>query len=67
DGWWMYEDADLRIPGSPGIDSSTWRRVLAEEGFERFASPQHPAEMLTMSSTPIASTFVQPRVGGDLA
>lgn len=40
---------------------------LKERGLERFASPQHPAEMLTMSSTPIASTFVQPRVGGDLA
>ncbi|WP_089340441.1 FdhF/YdeP family oxidoreductase [Burkholderia singularis] len=40
---------------------------LRERGLERFASPQHPAEMLTMSSTPIASMFVQPSIGGDFA
>lgn len=40
---------------------------LRERGLERFASPQHPVEMLTMGSTPIASTFIQPRLGGDFA
>jgi molybdopterin-dependent oxidoreductase alpha subunit len=40
---------------------------LRERGLERFASPQHPLEMLTMSSTPISSMFVQPRLGGDFA
>jgi molybdopterin-dependent oxidoreductase alpha subunit len=40
---------------------------LKERGLERFTSPQHPVEMLTMSSTKIASTFVQPKVGGDFA
>jgi len=40
---------------------------LRERGLERFASPQDPLEMLTLSSTRIASTFIQPKVGGDLA
>ncbi|MYM67870.1 FdhF/YdeP family oxidoreductase [Pseudoduganella sp. FT55W] len=40
---------------------------LRERGLERFTSPQHPVEMLTMSSTPISSMFVQPKLGGDLA
>ncbi|OBU85817.1 FdhF/YdeP family oxidoreductase [Chromobacterium subtsugae] len=40
---------------------------LRERGLERFASPQHPIEMITMGSTPIASTFIQPRLGGDFA
>jgi molybdopterin-dependent oxidoreductase alpha subunit len=40
---------------------------LRERGLERFTSPQHPIEMLTMSSTPISSLFVQPKLGGDLA
>ncbi|WP_118185650.1 FdhF/YdeP family oxidoreductase [Paraburkholderia phosphatilytica] len=40
---------------------------LKERGLERFASPQHPVEMLTMSSTKIASTFIRPTVGGDFA
>jgi molybdopterin-dependent oxidoreductase alpha subunit len=40
---------------------------LRERGLERFTSPQHPIEMLTLSSTPISSMFVQPRLGGDFA
>jgi molybdopterin-dependent oxidoreductase alpha subunit len=40
---------------------------LRERGLERFASPQHPIEMLTLSSTKIASTFIRPKVGGDFA
>src|SRR5216684_2505206 len=40
---------------------------LRERGLERFTSPQHPAEMLTLSSTPIASTYYLVKVGGDIA
>jgi molybdopterin-dependent oxidoreductase alpha subunit len=40
---------------------------LRERGLERFTSPQHPVEMLTMSSTPISSMFIQPKLSGDLA
>ncbi|MES2024276.1 MAG: FdhF/YdeP family oxidoreductase [Pseudomonadota bacterium] len=40
---------------------------LRERGLERFADPQSVVEMLTMSSTKIASTFIQPKLGGDFA
>ncbi|TBY08197.1 FdhF/YdeP family oxidoreductase [Rhizobium laguerreae] len=40
---------------------------LKERALERFAAPQDPVEMVTMSSTPIASAYHQVRVGGDLA
>ncbi|MDN0081919.1 FdhF/YdeP family oxidoreductase [Crenobacter sp. SG2305] len=40
---------------------------LRERGLERFTSPQHPLEMITMGSTKIASTFIQPKLGGDFA
>ncbi|HTJ93782.1 MAG TPA: FdhF/YdeP family oxidoreductase [Pararobbsia sp.] len=40
---------------------------LRERGLERFASPSHPAEMLTMSSTPICSVFIRPKLSGDFA
>ncbi|XYH98676.1 SDR family NAD(P)-dependent oxidoreductase [Sorangium sp. So ce1128] len=33
DGWWLYDDPELRIEGSPLLDPSLWDRVLAEEGF----------------------------------
>jgi len=32
-GWWLSEDLDLRIEGSPVIAQKTWRSVLAETGF----------------------------------
>ncbi len=40
---------------------------LKERALEKFASPQNPVEMATMSSTPIASAYHQLRTGGDLA
>ncbi|XP_037929341.1 protein YdeP-like [Teleopsis dalmanni] len=40
---------------------------LKERGLERFTYPQAPAEMLTLSSTPLASHYYQVRIGGDIA
>jgi molybdopterin-dependent oxidoreductase alpha subunit len=40
---------------------------LRERGLERFTAPQSPVEMLTLTSTPIASTYYQVKVGGDIA
>ncbi|MGV1793080.1 FdhF/YdeP family oxidoreductase [Rhizobium sp. A37_96] len=40
---------------------------LKERALERFAAPQNPIEMVTFSSTPIASAYHQVRAGGDLA
>ena len=40
---------------------------LKERALERFAAPQDPVEMVTLSSTRIASAYQQVRVGGDLA
>jgi molybdopterin-dependent oxidoreductase alpha subunit len=40
---------------------------LRERGLERFTSPQSPIDMLTLRSTPIASTYYQVKVGGDIA
>ncbi len=40
---------------------------LRERGLERFADPQSPREMLGGGSTEIASLYLTPRIGGDLA
>jgi molybdopterin-dependent oxidoreductase alpha subunit len=40
---------------------------LMERALERFADPQDVIEMATLSSTRIASTYLQPKVGGDAA
>ncbi|PCK09269.1 MAG: hypothetical protein COA42_04875 [Alteromonadaceae bacterium] len=33
EGWWLYEDTELRIPGCPGLSADSWGNVLNEEGF----------------------------------
>jgi molybdopterin-dependent oxidoreductase alpha subunit len=40
---------------------------LRERSLERFASPQDPIEMVTLSSTRIGSQYLQVKVGGDVA
>jgi formate dehydrogenase major subunit len=40
---------------------------LRERALERFAAPQDPLEMITLSSTRIASEYCQVSVGGDVA
>ncbi|OCJ32860.1 FdhF/YdeP family oxidoreductase [Agrobacterium tumefaciens] len=40
---------------------------LRERALERFAAPQNPVEMITLSSTPIASSYHQIKTGGDIA
>ncbi|AKJ29421.1 beta-ketoacyl synthase N-terminal-like domain-containing protein [Caldimonas brevitalea] len=39
EGWWLYEDAELRIPGSPGLLPQTWQHVLEAEGFRGVSFP----------------------------
>ncbi|MGU3576698.1 FdhF/YdeP family oxidoreductase [Brucellaceae bacterium C25G] len=40
---------------------------MRERGLERFENPQSPVQMLTVSSTPLASSYHQVKVGGDVA
>ena len=39
DGWWLYEDTDMRIPGCPGLYSETWEHLLIQEGFTSIDFP----------------------------
>ncbi|SKB15922.1 hypothetical protein PL11201_80232 [Planktothrix sp. PCC 11201] len=38
-GWWLYEDAALRITGSPALSPISWAKVLTEEGFSSVTFP----------------------------
>ncbi|WP_159052249.1 methyltransferase, partial [Streptomyces niveiscabiei] len=33
DGWWLFDDGELRLPDSPLVHPDTWRRLLREQGF----------------------------------
>ena len=39
EGWWRYRDEALRLPGSPGLSSENWQRVLEEEGYRGVGFP----------------------------
>ncbi|WP_155661238.1 beta-ketoacyl synthase N-terminal-like domain-containing protein, partial [Priestia megaterium] len=39
EGWWMYEDQELRIPGCPGLSLDNWKIVLQSEGFRSIFCP----------------------------
>jgi polyketide synthase PksM len=38
-GWWAFTDHALRLPGSPALAPSTWRRLLLEDGFTEVRQP----------------------------
>ena len=46
EGWWLFEDQELRIPGGPGLNAASWRRVLQAEGFQAVAFPATQARQL---------------------
>lgn len=46
EGWWLYADPAVRIPGSAGLAAATWQRLLTEEGFSNTAFPTRHAERM---------------------
>ncbi|WP_160717046.1 SDR family NAD(P)-dependent oxidoreductase [Chitinophaga solisilvae] len=46
DGWWLYEDEALRIPGSPVLSPEKWVQALQDEGFRQIAFPAATAHHL---------------------
>ncbi|MCR8978410.1 SDR family NAD(P)-dependent oxidoreductase [Brevibacillus laterosporus] len=43
EGWWLYEDEALRIPGCPGLYPESWGALLIEEGFQSVFFPAETA------------------------
>lgn len=38
DGWWKFQDKHLRIPGTPALNTQTWRGILESSDFEWVAA-----------------------------
>lgn len=34
DGWWLFDDPEIRLSGAPLLSPSLWARLLKEEGFK---------------------------------
>jgi polyketide synthase PksN len=58
DGWWLFEDADYRLPGSPLLSAATWADVLGCCGFREIAMHELPetAEGKTGQSVIVAES-----------
>jgi len=39
EGWWLYNDPEIRIPGCPGLYGDAWKNTLESEGFRSIAFP----------------------------
>ncbi len=48
EGWWRFNDAELRLPHAPLLAPHQWRRLLSEEGFDAVLT-RGPAEALAGS------------------
>ena len=46
EGWWLFEDEALRIPGTPALHPAAWRHVLEAEGFDAVHFPAESAHDL---------------------
>jgi len=46
EGWWRFEDAHLRLQGTPSLSPSGWHHVLQSEGFGPVIFPVHGAAIL---------------------
>ncbi|MFF2529130.1 SDR family NAD(P)-dependent oxidoreductase [Brevibacillus sp. NPDC058079] len=46
EGWWLSEDTDVRIPGSPALTPACWQKVLENEGFHTISFPAREAHDL---------------------
>lgn len=46
EGWWLYEDAELRIPGCPGLYPEAWQSVLESEGYRYVTFMAEPSHQL---------------------
>ncbi|WP_186032470.1 SDR family NAD(P)-dependent oxidoreductase, partial [Burkholderia gladioli] len=46
EGWWLYDDPALRLPGSPGLYPEVWQAAMEAEGFRSVRLPAASARAL---------------------
>jgi polyketide synthase PksM len=63
DGWWLYSDSEIRLPGSPGLSGKLWQQVLQEEGFTEVKSyPENqklPQQMIIAKSNGLVKNKIE--------
>ena len=68
EGWWLYEDTAVRLPGNPGLAPEKWQEILAEEGFESICFPCEASHRFGQQIVAAASNgWVRQRVARNIA
>ena len=57
DGWWLYQDENTRLPGSPLLSIDTWKQLLTENGFNQVYFWGRPDQVLEEGSQNIILGF----------
>lgn len=66
EGWWLYEDPALRIPGCPGLYPNKWKEALESEGFESVFFPAEAAHDLSHQIIAASSNGVVRRMAMEM-
>ncbi|MFY0578026.1 SDR family NAD(P)-dependent oxidoreductase [Cystobacter fuscus] len=66
DGWWLYDDAELRTVGGPGLEPRMWKSVLEWEGFTSVEFPAADAHVLNQQIVVAVSDGVSRQAHGDV-
>ncbi|MBU6398819.1 MAG: SDR family NAD(P)-dependent oxidoreductase [Verrucomicrobia bacterium] len=70
DGWWLFEDPEMRLPGGPMLSCAAWERALGECGFSRVdaaGSIVAPGQESLQHVILAASGTIAPRAAGGKA
>ena len=64
-GWWRFEDAGARLPGSPLVSAARWSDILRQEGFARIrVLPSNPVAGSTTGQSVIVAEWGEPERAG---
>ncbi|PAY12901.1 SDR family NAD(P)-dependent oxidoreductase [Bacillus sp. 7705b] len=66
EGWWLYEDPALRIPGCPGLYPNKWKEALESEGFESVFFPAEATHDLSHQIIAASSNGVVRRMAMEM-
>lgn len=68
EGWWLFQDKSLRLPGGPIVSAESWQDILKKEGFNNTLLPleSHTSfqqQVIIASSNGVFREWVHPTEG----
>ncbi|MEK8019064.1 MAG: beta-ketoacyl synthase N-terminal-like domain-containing protein, partial [Candidatus Parabeggiatoa sp.] len=65
-GWWLFEDPEIRIKGSPLLSPETWKKTLEQAGFRKIEILGYGVHRLIIAeNSPINNNLIQQKYAKD--